>query len=177
MRKSNVTASYFQVLLAMAGFYLTFAPLYVFYMDGWLLFLAALVIVNLAIWPVIECLPKFSMLTMLSSDLTPLFSRVLPRALTGIALGSLLVTLQFEKTNPLTDLISMSFLLFTIFYAYCAHYIYHIQFDETTLIYKGLLFYGQIQLHEVKMHIPVHVDPPFRFMLTHHSGDVDPPLY
>ena len=28
-----------------------------------------------------------------------------------------------------------------------------------------------------KMEIPDHVDPPFRFMLTHHSGDVDPPGY
>ena len=27
------------------------------------------------------------------------------------------------------------------------------------------------------MEIPDHVDPPFRFMLTHHSGDVDPPRY
>jgi hypothetical protein len=27
----------------------------------------------------------------------------------------------------------------------------------------------------LKLYIPEHVDPPFRFMLTHHSGDVDPP--
>ena len=27
------------------------------------------------------------------------------------------------------------------------------------------------------VYIPEHVDPPFRFMLTHHSGDVDPPCY
>ena len=25
--------------------------------------------------------------------------------------------------------------------------------------------------------IPEHVDPPFRFMFTHHSGDVDPPPF
>ncbi len=34
---------------------------------------------------------------------------------------------------------------------------------------KAILFYN--------VEIPDHVDPPFRFMLTHHSGDVDPPRY
>ena len=29
----------------------------------------------------------------------------------------------------------------------------------------------------VFVYIPEDVDPPFRFMLTHHSGDVAPPAY
>lgn len=149
MRKNNLTASYLQVLLAMAGFYISFAP-YFFLMDVWSLLLSLLVIVNLAIWPVNECLPKLSELTSLSSDLTPLLGRVLPRVLVGVVLGSLLVTLQFEKTNPLTDVVFMSLLLFTVIYVYYACFVYQVQFDETTLIYKGLLSYGQIQLHEVK---------------------------
>ena len=149
MRKSNITASIFQILLAMAGIYISFAPYFLF-MDSWSLLLAILVIVNLAVWPVNECLPKLSMLTSLSSDLTPLLSRVLPRAFIGIALGSLLVTFQYDKTNPLTDLVSMSFLLFTVIYVYGACFIYQAQFDETTLTYKGLLFSGQVQFHEVK---------------------------
>ena len=27
------------------------------------------------------------------------------------------------------------------------------------------------------VYIPDHGDPPFRFMLTHHSGHVDPPVF
>ena len=150
MRKNNLTASYFQVSLVMAGFYLSFAPLFGLLPDVWLLLLAVLVIVNLAIWPVVECLPKLSMLTSLSSDLTPLLGRVLPRTLVGVVLGSLVVTLQFEKANPFTDIIFVAFLIFTLLYVYCAYLIYQVQFDETTFVYKGLLSHGQIQLHEVK---------------------------
>jgi len=32
-------------------------------------------------------------------------------------------------------------------------------------------------IFDSKLEIPEHVDPPFRNMLTHHSGDVDPPFF
>ena len=34
-----------------------------------------------------------------------------------------------------------------------------------------------LSIFHKQLYIPEDVDPPFRFMLTHHSGDVDPPAY
>lgn len=150
MHQNRFTASYLQVLMALAGFYFLFYPLYGAGSTIWFMFLGILIFVNLAIWAVLECLPRVNKFTSLSSDLTPLLSVILPRVLVGMNIGSLLVTLQLENVNPMTDLVCMSFLLLTAIYVFCALFLFQVYFDETTLTYRGLLFSGQIQLHEVK---------------------------
>ena len=150
MIKNNIIISILQVLMSMAGFYLLFAALFWRDIHGWSLFSGILIFVILAIWAILECLPRETQLTSLSSDLTPLLNLFLPRALAGVNLGSLSVILQFENSNPLADIAFMSFLLFSILYISFALFVYQVHFDRDILTYKGLLFSNQIQIHEVK---------------------------
>ena len=173
MRKYSLDKTCLQLLLASAGFYFLFAPLFGQYMDGWILLLTIVVIANLSIWPVQDCMPKMSELTGLSSDLTPLLGRVLPWTFSGIILGSVVLTFQFERMYLLADVAFISFLIFTLIYVYCACFIYHIQFDEATLVYKGLLFFGDIQLHEVKeMHKCVGLLYRIKYESKTHRGQM-----
>lgn len=116
MTRSKITRSVLQVLMSTAGYCLIFTALFFGSIHGWSLFLGVLIFIIVAIWTVIDCLPKEEELISLSSDLTPLLNVFLPRALIGINIGSLSVILLLENINPFTDVLFTSFLLFSIFH-------------------------------------------------------------